>query len=142
MAYRAWLLRHSFQIWQIIMAGSLSILLLACSKHRDDVAFLAFNLSFLGLYLVCMIYAALEIKEEPEDAQDDSPAPAMQELTADEILGQPEEPIEEEELPVLDEIDTVELIGEPVKIFESNVPNLKITTVEDLRVAAAVVLKG
>ena len=31
---------------------------------------------------------------------------------------------------------------EPVKIVESNVPNLKITTVEDLRVAAGVVLKG
>ena len=36
----------------------------------------------------------------------------------------------------------VELIGEPVKIFETNVPNLKITTVEDLRMAAAVVLKS
>jgi len=43
---------------------------------------------------------------------------------------------------VTDDASAVELIGEPVKIFESNVPNLKITTVEDLRVAAAVVLKG
>ncbi|MBQ8579946.1 MAG: YfhO family protein [Oscillospiraceae bacterium] len=131
MAYRVWLLRHSFQIWQIIMAGSLSILLLACSKYRDDVAFLAFNLSFLGLYLVCMIYAALEIKEEPEDAQDDSPAPAMQELTADEILGQPEEPIEEEELPVLDEIDTVELIGEPVEAFDDALPTEEVPEEEE-----------
>ena len=43
---------------------------------------------------------------------------------------------------VTDDASAVELIGEPVKIVESNVPNLKITTVEDLRVAAAVVLKG
>ena len=35
----------------------------------------------------------------------------------------------------------VELLGEPVKIYETNVPNLKITTVEDLQLAAAVVLK-
>ena len=35
----------------------------------------------------------------------------------------------------------VERLGEPVKIYETNVPNLKITTVEDLQLAAAVVLK-
>ena len=43
---------------------------------------------------------------------------------------------------VTDDASAVELIGEPVKIFETNVPNLKITTVEDLRIAAAVVLKS
>ena len=40
-----------------------------------------------------------------------------------------------------DDASAVELLGEPVKIFESEKPNLKITTVEDLQVAAAVVLK-
>jgi 2-C-methyl-D-erythritol 4-phosphate cytidylyltransferase len=35
----------------------------------------------------------------------------------------------------------VEAIGEPVKIYETNQPNLKITTVDDLQMAAAVVLK-
>ena len=43
---------------------------------------------------------------------------------------------------VTDDASAVELIGEPVKIFETDVPNLKITTVEDLRIAAAVVLKS
>ena len=43
---------------------------------------------------------------------------------------------------VTDDAAAVELLGEPVKIVETDVPNLKITTVEDLRVAAAVVLKG
>ena len=43
---------------------------------------------------------------------------------------------------VTDDASAVELIGAPVKIVESNVPNLKITPVEDLRVAAGVVLKG
>ena len=43
---------------------------------------------------------------------------------------------------VTDDAAAVELLGEPVKIVETDAPNLKITTVEDLRVAAAVVLKS
>ena len=43
---------------------------------------------------------------------------------------------------VTDDAAAVELLGEPVKIVETDVPNLKITTVEDLRLAAAVVLKS
>ena len=39
---------------------------------------------------------------------------------------------------VTDDSAAVELLGEPVKIFESNAVNLKITTVEDLQVAAGV----
>ena len=42
---------------------------------------------------------------------------------------------------VTDDASAVEAIGEPVKIYESNQPNLKITTVDDLQMAAAVVLK-
>ena len=44
-------------------------------------------------------------------------------------------------LDVTDDASAVELLGEPVKIFETEKPNLKITTVEDLRLAAAIVLK-
>ena len=43
---------------------------------------------------------------------------------------------------VTDDASAVELLGEQVKIVETNAPNLKITTVEDLQLAAAVVLKG
>ena len=39
---------------------------------------------------------------------------------------------------VPDDSAAVELLGEPVKIFECNAMNLKITTVEDLQVAAGV----
>ena len=45
-------------------------------------------------------------------------------------------------LEVTDDASAVELLGEPVKIYETNTPNLKITTVEDLQIAAAVVLKN
>lgn len=42
---------------------------------------------------------------------------------------------------VTDDASAVERLGEQVKIFESELPNFKITTVEDLQVAAAIVLK-
>ena len=44
----------------------------------------------------------------------------------------------EEKRTVTDDSAAVELLGEPVKIYESNAVNLKITTVEDLQVAAGV----
>ena len=50
--------------------------------------------------------------------------------------------VAEQKKDVTDDASAVELLGEPVKIFESEKPNLKITTVEDLQVAAAVVLKA
>ncbi len=41
-----------------------------------------------------------------------------------------------EKVSVTDDASAVELLGEPVKIYESNAINIKITTVEDLQVAA------
>lgn len=38
---------------------------------------------------------------------------------------------------VTDDCQAVELSGETVKIYETNIPNFKITTVEDLQIAAA-----
>ena len=51
------------------------------------------------------------------------------------------EAVVEQQKEVTDDASAVELIGEPVKIYETEKPNLKITTVEDLRMAAAIVLK-
>lgn len=48
----------------------------------------------------------------------------------------------EKKIDVTDDASAVELLGESVKIFETEKPNLKITTVEDLQLAAAVVLKA
>jgi len=42
---------------------------------------------------------------------------------------------------VTDDASAVEALGEMVKIYETHQPNLKITTVEDLQIASAVVLK-
>ena len=46
--------------------------------------------------------------------------------------------VEAEKLEVLDDSQAVEILGETVKICETDKPNLKITTPEDLQVAAAI----
>ena len=45
--------------------------------------------------------------------------------------------VEEQKVTVTDEASAVELIGEPVRLVEWPRPNIKITTAEDLPLAAA-----
>lgn len=59
MAYRAYLLRKTFRLWQIILAAVLSVSILWCSKDRTDVVFLVYNGVFMLLYLVAFLYPAL-----------------------------------------------------------------------------------
>lgn len=49
--------------------------------------------------------------------------------------------VAEGKLEVTDDASAVEQLGESVRIYETEKPNFKITTVEDLQMAAAVVLK-
>ena len=56
MAYRAYLLRRQFRLWQIITAGVLSIVVMLCSDSLKDPVYLAFNGVFLLLYLSVLIY--------------------------------------------------------------------------------------
>jgi uncharacterized membrane protein YfhO len=56
MAYRAWLLRNTFSLRSILIAGGLSVVVLLVGDHsRTDTLYWLFNLAFLGLYLLCMI---------------------------------------------------------------------------------------
>lgn len=57
------------------------------------------------------------------------------------LLKRAYEAVVEQKREVTDDASAVELIGESVKIYETEKPNLKITTVEDLRMASAIVLK-
>ena len=56
MAYRAYLLRHKFQLWQLLVAGVLTLGLLLCSEQRHDPVFLVFNLVFFFLYMFILLY--------------------------------------------------------------------------------------
>ncbi len=56
MAYQAWLKRNQFRPWQTILAVLLTAAVMACSDARLNPEFLAYNASFLVLYLVAFLY--------------------------------------------------------------------------------------
>ena len=56
MAYRAWLMRNHFRVWQTLLAALLTAGIMACSDARLNPEFLAYNLSFLVLYLIAFLY--------------------------------------------------------------------------------------
>ena len=56
MAYRAWTLRESFRLWQLILAGAAAIGLMWISESRQETIFLAFNAGFILVYLACLSY--------------------------------------------------------------------------------------
>ena len=56
MAYRAWLIRRKFRIWQIITAGILTLGIILCSDQRTDPVFLIYNLGLLVLFLTAAVY--------------------------------------------------------------------------------------
>ncbi len=67
MAYRAWLERESFQLWQILLGGVLSAgIFLADPNKRTDAVYLVLNFALLGLYLVAMCYGNFQLREKKE----------------------------------------------------------------------------
>jgi len=73
MAYRAWTLRKSFRLWQIIAAALAAGGLILCSESRADPIFLAYNCGFALVYLLALVDylpgkapAAAEGQEEPD----------------------------------------------------------------------------
>ena len=70
MAYRAWTLRNSFKVRQVILAGLLTILLLGCNEHFLESAFQVNNGVMLVLYVAFMSYGVLR-KKIPEDAEEE-----------------------------------------------------------------------
>ena len=73
MAYRAWLERESFRLWQILLGGLLGAGVFLADKTRwTDSVYMVMNFTFLGLYLVLMLYGNLQpwkmrqhVEEEP-----------------------------------------------------------------------------
>ena len=70
MAYRTWLHRSELRPWQLIVGGVLSGALLALSPEREEWTFLAYNVTFLVLYFVALVYCAAG-KAPDADAQED-----------------------------------------------------------------------
>ena len=59
MAYKAYLLRRHFKLWQVIVAGILALATLFCSKSITDPVFIAYNLTFFLLYFAILLYPTL-----------------------------------------------------------------------------------
>ena len=60
MAYRAWMLRDQFKLWQFIVAGVLSLGLFLCSDERFTFVYLSYNISLLLLLLGVFIYMIID----------------------------------------------------------------------------------
>ena len=69
MAYRAWLLRGSFHLWQILIGAVLCLGIFACSEELTNWVFLLYSLGFLVLYTGVLIYSR-SVKKPPEDADE------------------------------------------------------------------------
>ena len=70
MAYRAWCVRGSFKLWQLLIAAGLTIGIFACCGENREWYFLAYNLGFLVLYLSMMIAGCCCRKPVPEEAEE------------------------------------------------------------------------
>ena len=81
MAYKAWTLRDNFRLWQLLIAGALSVGVFLCSEHKSDSVFQLYNLSFLILYLATFAYGQFR-KRLPKDAEPEQ-AQREQEARAD-----------------------------------------------------------
>ena len=67
MAYRAWLYRNRFRLWQIILAGVLAIGLAFCVNDLTNPVYWAYNGVFLLLYLCALLLPRL-CKKPAKDA--------------------------------------------------------------------------
>ncbi len=57
MAYRAYLLRNRFRLWQVITASVLAIGIAFCANGLGDFVYWAYNGVFLLLYITALVYA-------------------------------------------------------------------------------------
>ncbi len=64
MAYRAYLYRRRFRLWQLLAAGILGIGLMLCSNDYTDLLFWAYNGAFFLMYLFLFTYGSLQKKQK------------------------------------------------------------------------------
>ncbi len=84
MAYRAWTLRDRAKLWQIVAAAVLSAgLFLLYKGNRQDVAYLAFNMAFLGLYFAAMLFGHKDLIPEPAPEETEEMLPLEESAPAE-----------------------------------------------------------
>ena len=71
MAYRAYLLRNRFRLWQVIVAGLLAIGICLCVSDWTDLIYWAYNGVFLLLYLSLLLYSVLHKRPKKGASSED-----------------------------------------------------------------------
>ena len=66
MAYRAYLLRRCFKLWQILASGALTVCIFLSAQDRRDFTFFAFNCVFILLYLLVLLIPQLFTRPTPD----------------------------------------------------------------------------
>lgn len=85
MAYRAWLEREDFKIWQIVVSGALAFgILFLSEENRKDLLYVASNVLLLGTYLAILLYGSKEWCKEPAEAEEALPEETAQETETEE----------------------------------------------------------
>ena len=67
MAYKAFLVRRKFRLWQMIPAAMLTVCIFLCSDSYSDPVFIAYNAIFLVLYLGVYIFRRVELRMPPRE---------------------------------------------------------------------------
>ncbi len=67
MAYRAWTLRRSFRLWQVILAGAAALGIAFCTKEETEGVYWAYNGVFLLLYTAALVYPTLIKRVKKKD---------------------------------------------------------------------------
>ncbi len=81
MAYRAWILRDRFKLWQIFAAGILSAAFFFLYKGNwNNIGYLVYNLAFLGLYFTLMLYGNRSFLPEREEQPEELPEELEEEV--------------------------------------------------------------
>ena len=71
MAYRAWLNRRYFHLWQVILATVASLGIVLCSEKIDDIVFWAYNGVLILLYVAALVYHCT-FRPVPVDADEEA----------------------------------------------------------------------
>ncbi|MBR4971806.1 MAG: YfhO family protein, partial [Oscillospiraceae bacterium] len=70
MAYRAWLERERFRLWQILLAAAMSAgIFLSNKDNYGNAIYLVLNFALLGLYLLAMCYGNPNLLPKKESAE-------------------------------------------------------------------------
>ncbi len=70
MAYKAFLIRRKFKLWQMIPAAMLTVCIFLCSDSYNDPVFIVYNGIFLVLYLVAYVFRNLDLPLPPKENRD------------------------------------------------------------------------